>query len=277
MTKNITPKIPKGFEILSGLINYKNTDIHYKVQGKGNAIVLLHGFLENSSMWNKIIPHLAKKNRVICIDLLGHGKSGNLGYIHTMKEQAQMVKAVLNHLRLRKYILIGHSMGGYIALAFAELYPQHIKGLCLMNSTALPDTKEKKINRDRAIVTVKKNHKTFIRLAIPNLFSEENKTKFAVKIKQITQEALLTSQQGIIAALEGMKIRKDHTKLYKISKFSIQMIIGKKDPVLDYSSLILQIQTTKVKVVEFPDGHMSHFENKDALIVALKSFARFCN
>ena len=88
-----------------------------------------------------------------------------------MNHQAEMVKAVLNHLKLRKYIFIGHSMGGYIALAFAHLFPVTIKGLCLMNSTALPDSTEKKINRDRAINAVKQNHKTFVRIAIPMLFS----------------------------------------------------------------------------------------------------------
>ncbi|PCH53518.1 MAG: alpha/beta hydrolase, partial [Flavobacteriaceae bacterium] len=133
---------------------YRNTTVHYTSAGTGSTIVLLHGFLENSTMWNEITKVLSKKNNVICIDLLGHGKTENHGYIHTMKDQAEMVKAVLNHLRLRKYVLIGHSMGGYIALAFIKLFPQNVKGLCLMNSTALPDSEEKKINRDRAIKAV---------------------------------------------------------------------------------------------------------------------------
>ena len=113
---------------------YKNIEISYTSHGKGSVVVLLHGFLENKSMWNTIIPILLKKNRVITIDLLGHGNSGNLGYLHTMENQAQMVKAVLNHLKLRRFIIIGHSLGGYIALALAELYPENIKKLCLMNA-----------------------------------------------------------------------------------------------------------------------------------------------
>ncbi|MBL4724987.1 MAG: alpha/beta fold hydrolase [Lutibacter sp.] len=141
---------------------YKNTNIHFTSTGKGPAIVLLHGFLENSSMWNKIAEVLSKKNRIICIDLLGHGKTENHGYIHTMNEQAIMVKAVLKQLRLRKCILVGHSMGGYIALSFSKLFPEYVKGLSLMNSTALPDSIAKKINRNRAINVVKQNHKTFV-------------------------------------------------------------------------------------------------------------------
>ncbi|MHB1148350.1 MAG: alpha/beta fold hydrolase [Lutibacter sp.] len=255
---------------------HKNTNVHFTSIGKGNAVVLIHGFLENSTMWNEIAKVLSKRNRVIYIDLLGHGQTGNLGYIHTMEDQANMVKAVLNHLRLRKYILIGHSMGGYVTLAFAKLFPESIKGLCLMNSTALPDSEEKKISRDRAIKAIKKNHKTFVRVAIPMLFSEKNREIYLKEIEQITQEALHLSSQGIIAASEGMKIRKNQTPIYKTANFPIAMIVGKQDPALDYDSLIAQTKNTKVKIIEFPDGHMSHIENKESLIKSLSNFIKTC-
>jgi len=257
-------------------ILYKNTKINFTAIGKGNAIVLLHGFLENSTMWNTISAELAKKHQVICIDLFGHGKTENNGYIHTMENQANMVKTVLNYLRLRKYILVGHSMGGYVSLAFAKLFPLTIKGLCLLNSTALPDTAEKKTHRDRAIKAVKQNYKTFVRVAIPMFFSEENRKIFIPEIKQITTEALQISPQGIIASLEGMKIRKNYTSIYKNSTFPIQLIIGKQDPALDYASLIKQTKNTKVNVVEFPDGHMSYIENRKEVITAVTSFAETC-
>ena len=255
---------------------HKNVNVHYTSSGKGSVVVLLHGFLENSSMWIEITKVLSKKYRVISIDLLGHGKTENHGYIHTMKDQANMVKAVLNHIRLRKYVIIGHSMGGYVGLAFSKLFPFSVKGLCLMNATALPDSEEKKINRDRAIKAVKQHHKTFVRIAIPMLFSEENRAIFNKEINQITQEALQISPQGITASLEGMKIREDLTSIYKNTNFPIQLIIGKQDPALAYSSLIEQVINTKVHVVEFPDGHMSHIENKDELIQALLLFIKEC-
>lgn len=255
---------------------YKNTSVNFTSTGKGSAIVLIHGFLENSSMWQEVSQELSKKNRIICIDLLGHGKTENLGYIHSMEDQAQVVKAVLNHLKLRKYVFVGHSMGGYVALAFAKLFPSAIKGLCLMNSTALPDSEEKKLSRDRAIKVLKKNHKTFISLAIPMLFSEKNRKIYLKEIEQITQEAMQLSPQGILAALEGMKIRKNQTSIYKTANFPIQMIIGKQDPALDYKSLISQTKNTKVKVIEFPDGHMSHIENKEILIKNLSNFIKTC-
>lgn len=257
--------------------NYKNISVNYTSEGEGKTVVLLHGFLENSTMWNEITPVLAQKNRVICIDLLGHGKTGNLGYVHTMEEQAQMVHFVLNHLKLRKFTFIGHSMGGYVALAFAEMHPNSTKGLCLMNSTAMADPEDKKANRDRAIAAVKKSPRTFVKLAIPNLFAPENRTKFVSEIDQITQEALKISQQGIIAALEGMKIRKDRTSILKISNYPILMVIGKQDPALDYDSLILQTNNTKVVRIQFPDGHMSHFENKIELAAELQKFVKLCS
>ena len=92
---------------------------------------------------------------------MGHGDSDCLGYVHSMEENAEIVKAVLSNLKIRKTIIIGHSMGGYVALAYAEKYPKEILGLCLMNSTANADSPERKINRDRAIIAVKQNYKTF--------------------------------------------------------------------------------------------------------------------
>jgi len=255
-------------------LKYKSINLHYTIQGFGSAIVLLHGFLENISMWKEIIPHLAKKNKVISIDLLGHGDTENLGYIHTMEEQAKMVKFVLNHLKLRKYIFIGHSMGGYVALAFAELFPENIKKIGLMNSSAQSDDDEKKRNRDRAIRAVKHSPKTFVKLAVPNLFSEVNKTNFAKEIELVTEEALQTSPQGIIAAMEGMKIREDRTFILNSSDFPILMIISKLDPALAYQDLIDQTKNTSVLIKEFPDGHMSHIENKNELIDTLIQFVK---
>jgi pimeloyl-ACP methyl ester carboxylesterase len=142
-------------------ILFKNTKVSYSDQGNGQAIVLLHGFLENSTMWNDFIPEFSKKNRVITIDLLGHGKTECIGYVHTMELMAEAVLAVLKHLKIRRSILVGHSMGGYVALAFAELYPDAVKGLCLMNSTAKPDSKQKKKTE---IVLLKRLSKTIKRL-----------------------------------------------------------------------------------------------------------------
>lgn len=254
------------------IIEHKGINIFFTDEGKGSAVVLLHGFLENATMWNDITPTISKKNRVICIDLLGHGKTGCLGYVHSMELMAEAVDAVLKHLKIRRSTFIGHSMGGYVALAYAEEHPDALKGLCLMNSTASADSPEKKQNRDRAILAVKQNHKTFIRMAIVNLFRPKNRKLFSDKIKQIRKEAQETPLQGIVAALEGMKIRNDREALLHFTPFKKMMIAGKKDPVLYHPFLVEQTQNTEVKLVTLPDGHMSHIENKDELLLNILHF-----
>lgn len=251
---------------------YKNTKIAYTDQGKGTAVVFLHGFLENQSMWNAYISDFSKKNRVITIDLLGHGATECLGYIHSMEDQADMIHHVLHDLKIRKAVFIGHSMGGYVALAFAELYPDSMKGLVLLNSTSRADSDERKINRDRAIIAVKQNYTAFVRMSIANLFNEDNRERLSDEIEWVKLEALETPLQGIVAALEGMKIRKDREVLLHFSSYPKLLILGKKDSVLNYDDTIDQVENTNVELVTFPDGHMSHIENKDELKNVLLKF-----
>ena len=253
-------------------IHYKQTKISYTDVGKGSSIVLIHGFLENSTMWDFFIPHFSKKNRVICIDLLGHGASESRGYVHSMEDNADVVQAVLSELRIRKCVLVGHSMGGYVALAFAELYPDYVKGLVLLNSTSRADSDEKKHNRERAIKAVKHNHTNFVRLSIANLFSENNREKLSDAIEHVKTEALKTPLQGIVASLEGMKIRNDREVLLHFGAFPILLVLGKQDQVLKYTEAVEQVEGTKVELVTFDDGHMSTIENREDLLSVLNDF-----
>ena len=253
-------------------LNYKNINIHYTDSGKGTALVFLHGFLENSTIWKPFIPVLSKTNRVVCVDLLGHGQTECIGYIHTMEDMAEAVFAVLRHLKLRKYVLLGHSMGGYVALAFAEKHPDNLKGLCLINSTSRADSEERKQNRERAIKAVKENPKIYTAISIANLFAENNREKFTKEIEELKAEALKMSVQGIIAALEGMKLRPDREALLHFSLYKKMLILGEKDPVLNYQENVEQIKNTDVKLVEFPDGHMSFIENESAFLLKIMHF-----
>ena len=253
-------------------IQYKNTSISYSDTRKGTAIVLLHGFLENQKMWNNYIGTFAKKNRVITIDLLGHGETECLGYVHSMEDNAEAVHAVLAELRIRKAVFVGHSMGGYVALAFAEMYPNIVKGLVLLNSTAKADSEERKTNRDRAIKAVKQSYKGFVSMAIANLFSENNRDRLVEEIENTKKEALKTPLQAIVASLEGMKIRKDREVLLHLTPYPKMLILGEKDPVLDYEETKVQVENTNVEFITFPDGHMSHIENQEELTVVLLQF-----
>ncbi|WP_395045187.1 alpha/beta fold hydrolase [Flavobacterium sp.] len=253
---------------------YKNTKISYTEQGKGTAVVLLHGFLENKEMWDAFVPEFLKKNRVITIDLLGHGKTECLGYVHSMEDQAEMVYVVLSELKIRKVVLIGHSMGGYVGLAFAELYPENVKGIVLLNSTSRADSEDRKTNRDRAIKAVKQNYTAFVRMSIANLFSEKNRTILLNEIENVKTEALKTPLQGIVASLEGMKIRKDREVILHFASYPILLILGKEDPVLIYDENVTQIENTAIKLHTLYDGHMSHIENRDELLLVLSDFLK---
>lgn len=253
-------------------MQYKNIHIHFTDSGSGKAIVLLHGFLENTSMWKNIAPTLSKQYRVIAIDLLGHGKTESLGYIHTMQDMSEIVEAVLNHLNISKSIIIGHSMGGYVALAYAENHLEKVAGLCLMNSTAEADSEERKLNRDRAIKAVKQNHRTFVSMAVANLFATKNRENLNLAIEFVKNEALKTPLQGIIAALEGMKIRPDKTDFFKSAPIKKLLILGKKDPVLNFENTKNHVKNSNVNIVEFPDGHMSHIENENNFLQEIMHF-----
>lgn len=257
-------------------IRFKNISVNYTDAGKGTAVVLLHGFLENSSMWNAFVPELSKKYRVITIDLLGHGQTEPLNYVQTMEDNADMVLSVLNELRIRKAVFVGHSMGGYVALAFADLFPNIVKGIALVNSTAKPDSSERKQNRDRAIVAVKQNYSSFVRMSVANLFSEENRERLLAEIEAVKLEALKTPLQGIVASLEGMKIRKDRQPLLHEGKFPVLLVLGKKDPVLNFDETQDQKNHPNVTLEVFPDGHMSPIENRSDLQNVLLSFLKRC-
>ncbi|WP_242156187.1 alpha/beta fold hydrolase [Aestuariivivens sediminis] len=257
------------------IIKYKNTSIFCTDSGQGPPLILLHGFLENAAIWSPFITELSKNYRVICIDLLGHGQSGCIGYIHTMEMMAEAVRAVIEFLNLKKCSFVGHSMGGYVSLAFLEYFPDQVKSLLLVNSTSLEDNDERIQNRNRAIAAVKKDHKTFIRIAISNLFNPEHKTTFTRAIENITQEALKTPVQGIVAALEGMKLRKNRTQVIRQFEGKKVIFISKKDPVLNYDSLLNEAKIAQLKIVEFPDGHMSFIENEALFFQNLMHFIEY--
>ncbi|PDS25619.1 alpha/beta fold hydrolase [Flavobacterium branchiophilum] len=252
--------------------NYKNTAISYTLSGRGPAIVLLHGFLENQSIWHFHAVNLSFLHTVITIDLLGHGQSECLGYIHTMEENAAMVIELLKHLEIEKAHFVGHSMGGYVVLAIADLMPQWVKSLVLLNSTALPDSEERQQNRNRAIQLIKKDCPTYISMCIHNLFSEKTRSHFTAAIEQLKVEALQTPVQGIIASLEGMKIRKDRVFILKEKNYKKLIILGQNDSVLPIEEQKKSLKNTFTKMVVLEGGHVSFIENKLELLDALVLF-----
>lgn len=254
--------------------SYKNTPVYYSDEGKGNTVVLLHGFLEDHSMWMRMSSLLSKRYRVLTIDLLGHGKSECYGYIHSMEDQADMLFALLSDLRLRKVSIIGHSMGGYIALAFAELYPDHVRSLILLNSSAQADSLERQLNRDRAIEVVKKNSNAFIRMATQNLFDKDSHEKFAKEIEAFTNQALQTPLQGIIASLEGMKTRMDREALLHFGPYPKMMIASANDTIIPLHDAEEQVKNTDVQFHIVSGGHVSTIESFEEISEHIQAFLR---
>jgi len=253
---------------------FKEVNIRFKEEGKGRAIILVHGFLENLEVWNKFSKDLSKQYRVISLDLPGHGRSENIAYVHTMEEMAECVRELMKTLRLRKVFMVGHSMGGYVALAFAELFPDNLKGLCLFHSTALADTPEKRKDRDRAIETVKKNHKKFARQLASKLFADENLKRLKKEIAKFKDIASSTSKRGIIAGLEGMKIRKNREVVLKFAPYPVLIIAGKKDAVIPHESLLQQAKLPEQSelILLEKSGHMGFMEEPKKSFTGLKTF-----
>lgn len=254
------------------ILDYKNSSIHYTVEGKGDPIILLHGFLETIDMWQNVIADFSETHQIICIDLLGHGKTDCIGYVHTMEAMADAVLAVLEHLEIKNAHVIGHSMGGYVALALADKKPDLFKGLCLMNSTYKADDKARKLIRTRAYKMAQENYDVLITLSFANLFTPESKDTYSSAYDNALQLALQTPLQGYIAAQEGMKLRPNRFEVLKNLKCQKLIIIGKKDSLIDSCQLIKEIKNTDIEFVEFSEGHMSHIENESDLSYNLLRF-----
>ncbi|RLJ63171.1 pimeloyl-ACP methyl ester carboxylesterase [Lacinutrix venerupis] len=254
------------------ILDYKGIPVFYSDTGKGQVVVLLHGFLEDSSMWDTLTPVLAQKNRVITIDLLGHGKTACLGYIHTMEDMANAVYFVLKTLKLRKYIFIGHSMGGYVALAFAKKHLESVKGLCLLNSTYQEDSIERKQLRARANKMAQNNYENMVRMSFANLFSAESKLKYNEVYNEALKTALKTPIQGYMSANEGMRLREDSSTFFTEASFKKIVLLGKKDTILDVENILKFTKKHNIESYIFSEGHMSHIENKIDFIKQIMLF-----
>lgn len=240
---------------------YKSANIYYKVIGVGRPIVLLHGFLESSTIWERLVGKLRNTYSVVLIDLPGHGRSDVLGEIHSMELMAEVVHEILQQLNFSRATFLGHSMGGYVALAYLELFPSEIDTLILLNSTSAADSEERKSNRERALELIPKNFKMFVSMAISNLFAENSKKAYSKEIKAMQNEAMKFPIEGITATIRGMKERKDRTAVLTNFKGSKYIISAKEDPIIAVSEINdLAIATNStLKIID--GGHISLIEN----------------
>lgn len=265
--------------MIHNILYYNGSKINYQCEGKGETtLVLLHGFMHDLRIWAPFVYSYMREIRVVTIDLPGHGESECCDEVHTMELQADVVKAVLDELGIKKCVMAGHSMGGYVALAFAARYSDYLRGLCLVNSHALADGVQKAEDRRRMCRIVKENRAGFIINFIPQLFAECNRDSLDEEIKDLQDYALNTGTEGIIAAQEGMITRKSHVDVLQNSNFPILFIAGREDKRISVDLVIAQASLAPhCEIMLLPNvAHMSHVEAKNIVKQRLLSFARMC-
>ena len=197
-------------------IRIKDQKIYYRVSGSGKPVVLLHGFAEDHDLWKYQLNALTQDYKIIIPDLPGSGKSGMIADM-SIEGMADAVKLVIEQETNEQVTIIGHSMGGYIALALSEKYPQLLNAFGLFHSTAFADTEEKKATRRRGITFIQTHGShEFIKQSSPNLFTED----YRIKNKGILEEMIARyssfEQSALVSYYEAMIQRPDRTAVFKI-------------------------------------------------------------
>lgn len=243
-------------------------------------MVLLHGFPANAGVWREVVRELSKYFTVITPDLPGSGKSTFAGEELSMELMAQSVSDISEHEHVDKMLIAGHSMGGYVALAFAAMFPQKVRGISLVHSTAYADSEEKKVGRQKSIDIIRNGGKeTFIKQMVPNLFAAGFKDARREMIQAQIVDGMRADTKNIVAMQNAMKNRQERIQVLKNASFPLQWIIGKKDNLLPFDKALQQTYLASVNFVSLysDTGHMSMLENVDALNRDMIDFTNFCN
>lgn len=251
--------------------SFREEKIFYRDTGSGRAVILIHGFLESSAIWARIMRDFSKQYRLIAPDLPGHGQSPCLGYIHSMDLMAEAVSAVARHCRIRRAVVVGHSMGGYVSLALAEQQSSLIAGLVLLHSTSSADSDQKKLDRERAIEVVRKNRIRYLRESLRKLFNPDF-PHLVQGMEWMLKLASETSSQGITAALRGMIDRPERDVIIRFGNFKTIFIAGQYDQLLPADRIEQEATGLKAGFVKLgKSGHLAFLEEPDELVHTLRS------
>jgi pimeloyl-ACP methyl ester carboxylesterase len=241
--------------------------------GSGPTLVCFHGFCENKEIWEPLLPFLAARYRVVCADAPGFGKHDYRLEGQSMTQLADLLADWLHPLA--PFVYLGHSMGGYLGLALAAKAPQLFAGLCLLHSTAAPDSVEKKESRTKTMEFIDRNGKeAFLHGFVPNLFYRKSDEA----IHTVTQMGLATETKSIIEMTRIMRDRPDYTDLLKEMPFPVKWIAGKEDAIIPVDSLPAQVVLAadgQLHVLH-KVGHMGMFEAPKQTTYSFLSFAEYC-
>ena len=261
-------------------IEIDGREVHYRDEGREHqeTLVLLHGFLQNLDVWTPYTLHFMRYLRVITIDLPGHGYTQCFSDVHSMDFMAKVVKTVLQEAGVLKCVMVGHSMGGYVALAFADLFPFSLCGLGLLHSHALADIESKKQERLRVCEEVQINRPSYIFRFIPSLFDDSRQMDLAQDIKDLKEQCLETSTQSICAAQKGMMMRPSRLDLLSRLDIPVLSVFGKNDPRLPVELAVSQAMEPKRSEILLLDkvAHMSFIEESEFVRQRILNFVHSC-
>jgi len=250
-------------------------EIAYEDVGCGSAIVLIHGYPFNRSLWADQVTALVDRYRVLTLDLRGHGETEASAGTSTMKLMAQDVSALMDELRIDRAVVGGLSMGGYVALAFYQLFPHRVEKLLLADTRAQADTKEAKVTRAEQVEQIlAEGMAGIVNAMLPKLLSPETVSKRPEIVKRLREMMMHTNPEGAAAALRGMAEREDQTERLSQVNVPTLIVVGKEDPitpVADSEKMHDGIAGSQLVVIENA-SHVSNIEQPEQFNRALQEF-----
>lgn len=233
----------------------------YSGEGEGLPIVLVHGFLEDSRLWDEWLPLLPNNRPYLRIDLPGFHES-ELPDTLSIESMAEALHAVVSHLEIDRFVLVGHSMGGYASLAFAEKYGHMLAGLCMFHSHPFADTEEKMSARLKAIDFIERNgHILYVRQAIPQLFIYDFSKGYQMEVNRLIHNAVQFDPTAIVAALNAMRNRPDRSEVLRKIACPVLFLIGQHDSTVSLDQSLAQTSLPTIATVHVFStvGHMGMF------------------
>ena len=250
-------------------ILFQGAKLSYRKSGTGNAFVVIHGFGEDSTVFDHFIPALSKTSQLILPDLPGCGASDEWQQEQLLiEDMADAIHAILQHEKIERCRIMGHSMGGYITLAFAANFPDTIQAIGLLHSTAYADTPERIQKRRQAIEFIEKNGAlAFLQLSTPGLFSPEFRTSHPNIINSLLASMQNVSAQTLIQFYRAMIARKNRLQVLQNIQVPAMLIAGEKDEIIPVATLIEQAKLTPKAYIHVikSAAHMSMLETPDQL------------
>ena len=226
----------------------------HRLEGRGEKVLFLHGFLESKEMFDSL--GLSTYFQCLSVDLPGHGESTDVNYPRSIADMATEVQIVLNHHGWVDFHIVGHSMGGYVALELAQIV--ECKRLFLFHSNFWTDSEQKKKDRARVASLALKNARLFVREAFPSLFLPSYKNhEFVQKSLEI---ALKMKPEAISNSSLAMAQRKDFSQWVLLNKDLVHVISGELDPIFPIQEVVIKCELLPNFYVLENCGHMGHLE-----------------